>query len=114
FQLPIGWLKAVAPSNRLDRLVTFPTAQFPMGWLNAVAFQNIPTISTTAATSQPVISPLNAPVNANPPNRTVTFETSQWSRSLFSTVQPRKMFRMLATLAKSGASDAFTCRFEQP
>ena len=37
FQLPMGWLKEVAPQNMKLMLVTAAVFQLPMGWLKEVA-----------------------------------------------------------------------------
>ena len=37
FQLPMGWLKEVAPLNMKVMLVTAAVFHLPMGWLNSLA-----------------------------------------------------------------------------
>ena len=58
FQLPMFWLKNVAPLNILPILVTDETSQFEISLSNEV-LKNILFMLVTEETSQPVISPSN-------------------------------------------------------
>ena len=76
-QLPMSWLKLVAPPNIPDISVTLETSQLPMSWLKLVAEPNIANIVFTLDTSQLPMSWLKLVAEPNILDISATPETSQ-------------------------------------
>src|SRR5690606_6483033 len=90
------------------------TSQLLMSWLKLLAPWNMTPIEVTFAMSQLPISPLNCVAPANSRDISSTADTSQWLKSVSSVVQFSNMLTMDVTPLRLGASEALTCRFEQP
>jgi hypothetical protein len=80
FQLPIGWLNALAPLNMLFMLVTAAVLQLPIGWLNTLAppltGMNMFAMFLTLAVFQLLMSGLHVGQRWKRLDMSVIFETS--------------------------------------
>ena len=78
FQIPIGWLNAVAPANIPCIVLTAVVVQFARGWLKLEQPLNTPCICVTCAVFQPLMSWLNAVQPLNIKYICVTCEVSHF------------------------------------